>query len=277
MPNEDFTSPHWLTQQNKKKLKEAYKRAHEIRQFERKLYWKRATYFWAFELVALTGLGTLFFKHLEQEGSKQFSGALFLVSLGGTLITLLWLLVLCGSKSWQKNWEKHLDVLEYYFSGNLYKCMFLNGKNPFSSSAASIAIVVVFLFFWNISLIFSFNTLINLIVSSQISIYIYYIVFFTLTAIIIAISTHLLRGSPHKIRRSDFSLTIRYPEILSTSESEIIPGDRAPATSRPSGTAPGSARQQSPSSRYPRRPAGRPRFPARLPRCLPSRSPRRAA
>lgn len=220
LPNEDFTSPPQLTQENKKKLKEAYKRAHEIRQFEIELYWKRATYFWAFELVALTGLGALFFKHLEAESSKQITGALLLVSFGGTLITYLWMLVLRGSKSWQKNWEKHVDILEYYFSGNLYKCMFLNGKNPFSSSAASQAIVAVFLFFWAICLIFSFNTLINLFDFFKDNIFICFCIFILLLSAVTYFITRHLRGSPHEIKHTDFSLTIRRPEISARSNTD---------------------------------------------------------
>lgn len=102
LPEREFIPLSSMTVEEKEKVKEAYTRTHEIRKFEIELYWKRATYFWAFELVALTGLGALFFKFLEQDNSKQITGALFVVSLGGTIITYLWMLVLLGSKSWQK-------------------------------------------------------------------------------------------------------------------------------------------------------------------------------
>lgn len=100
LPEREFIPLSSMTVEEKEKVKEAYTRTHEIRKFEIELYWKRATYFWAFELVALTGLGALFFKFLEQDNSKQITGALFVVSLGGTIITYLWMLVLLGSKSW---------------------------------------------------------------------------------------------------------------------------------------------------------------------------------
>lgn len=155
--------------------------------------------------------------------------------------------------------------------------MFLNGKNPFSSSAASRAIVAVFLCFWFICLIFSFNEFISLFDFSKNNAFSCYFIFIFSLAIIADYLTDILRGSPHKTKISDFSLTIRRPEILSTLNSNMNSNPAFPATSHPDGTTRGCPRPQSPSSRSPYRPAVRPRFPARLPRCRPSRSPHRAA
>lgn len=271
LPERDFIPLSNITKQNKKKLKEAYTRAHEIRKFEIELYWKRATYFWAFELVALTGFGALFFKLLEPKNSLQITGALSLVSFGGTLITYLWMLVLLGSKSWQKNWEKHLDMLEYYFSGNLYKCMFLCGENPFSSSAASTYIAKTFLAFWIICLTYS---LISFLEALNLSYgWIIFCSFIFLLSLYYTCKRlgHKLKGSPHKTTQDNFSLTIRYPQITPTPCPDANSCSPVPAVSRPCGAKPGSARPQNPSSWHRRRPARRPQRPALLPRCQPSR------
>jgi hypothetical protein len=47
------------SQEEREKLRAALERAHDIRKLEIDLYWKRATYFWAFQLIALTGAGIL--------------------------------------------------------------------------------------------------------------------------------------------------------------------------------------------------------------------------
>lgn len=54
LPEKNFIPLSSMTSEDKKKVKEAYTRTHEIRKFEIELYWKRAIYFGAFELVALT-------------------------------------------------------------------------------------------------------------------------------------------------------------------------------------------------------------------------------
>lgn len=271
LPERDFIPLSSITKQNKKKLKEAYTRTHEIRKFEIELYWKRATYFWAFELVALTGFGALFFKLLEPQNSLQITGALLLVSFGGTLITYLWMLVLLGSKSWQKNWEKHLDMLEYYFSGNLYKCMFLCGENPFSSSAASTYIAKSFFVFWIICLMYSLISFLKVLNLSY-----GWIIFCTFAFLLSMDYTCMrlrqkLKGSPHKTNQDDFSLTIRFPQIASASCTDANDPSPAPAACRPCGAKPGSTRPQNLSSQHRRRPARRPQRPALLPRCQPSR------
>jgi|GEM_PF-676302 len=117
---------------------EAYRKAHEIRQFEIGLFWQRATYYWAFILAAFTAhfalLGLLF------SGEKDFSipelynlpglslFALSITSFFCYFFSLCWVLMNKGSKFWQNNWEGHIDELEQEFSGDLYKTI-LNTKN----------------------------------------------------------------------------------------------------------------------------------------------------
>jgi hypothetical protein len=88
------------------KLKAAHARAHDIRKFEIELYWKRATYFWAFQLVAFTALGLLF-----KDGELANPGLLIIPGTIGTVTAFAGYLTARGSKFWQQNWEAHVDLL----------------------------------------------------------------------------------------------------------------------------------------------------------------------
>ena len=98
------------------KEKEALEQALDIRKFEINLYWKRAAYFWTFIGAALVGfLAVQSFDHnIRQEMSV-------LLSCLGVVFSYSWLLVNRGSKYWQENWEKHVDILEDKVTGPLYK------------------------------------------------------------------------------------------------------------------------------------------------------------
>src|ERR1017187_9081897 len=94
------------------KLEAARRLAHDIRQFEIELYWKRATYFWAFQLIAFTTLGLLF-KDGNIVGLGQLPlGRLLIPAPIGVITALAGYLTARGSKFWQKNWEAHVDLLE---------------------------------------------------------------------------------------------------------------------------------------------------------------------
>jgi hypothetical protein len=105
--------------EKKTKAERALELALEIRKFEIKLYWKRATYFWAFLAVALAGyLTVLDAKNLCPQDKAD---ALLVVSCLGVIFSLAWYFVNRGSKFWQENWEKHVDLLENGINGPLYK------------------------------------------------------------------------------------------------------------------------------------------------------------
>jgi len=108
----------------KSKKAEALKYALEIRRFEIELYWKRATYFWAFIGATLAGYGavqasTISFKH-------DLSVAL---SCLGLVFSFGWFCVNKGSKHWQENWENHVDLLEDDIIGPLYKIVLERPKS----------------------------------------------------------------------------------------------------------------------------------------------------
>lgn len=110
----------------KTKAEKALELALDIRKFEIELYWKRATYFWAFLAVALAG-------YLTVLGSKDICGkeksdALLGLSCLGIVFSLAWYFVNRGSKFWQENWEKHVDMLEDGINGPLYKTIMKKEK-----------------------------------------------------------------------------------------------------------------------------------------------------
>jgi hypothetical protein len=98
---------------DKNLLSRALNQALEARKFEIEMYWKRATYFWAFIGVAFVGFVTLL------KDSHGFS-ALVLAQIG-FVFSLAWHLVNRASKAWQENWENHVELLEDKVIGPLYK------------------------------------------------------------------------------------------------------------------------------------------------------------
>src|ERR1017187_1584406 len=98
------------------KREKALEHALDIRKFEIELYWKRATYFWAFIGATFAGYGA----------AQAFSVAArtdlsVLVSSLGVVFSFGWFCVNKGSKHWQENWENHVDMLEDGVAGPLYK------------------------------------------------------------------------------------------------------------------------------------------------------------
>ncbi|MDQ6956034.1 MAG: hypothetical protein Q9M21_02440 [Mariprofundaceae bacterium] len=107
----------------KGKETEALKHALDIRKFEIELYWKRATYFWTF--IGATMAGFLAVQASTAENKQDL--AVILACLG-TVFSFGWVLVNRGSKFWQENWEKHVDVLEDKVTGPLYKIVMSRNK-----------------------------------------------------------------------------------------------------------------------------------------------------
>lgn len=93
---------------------EAFRLAVETRKFEIELYWKRATYFWAFIAVTFAGYGA----SLRLNDSSFIS---FFLSCFGLVLSLGWYYANRGSKQWQENWEHHVDHLGERIVGPLFK------------------------------------------------------------------------------------------------------------------------------------------------------------
>jgi hypothetical protein len=101
--------------------KEALEKALDIRKFEIDLYWKRATYFWGFLIVIFAGYFAVLGSKLEYLSYRDKLLALLLISCLGFIFSYCWFLVNKGSKYWQNNWERHVDMLEDEIMGPLYK------------------------------------------------------------------------------------------------------------------------------------------------------------
>jgi hypothetical protein len=103
----------------------------DIRKFEIDLYWRRATYFWAFIAVALGG-------HVTVLGMKDIStsdrgDALITTSCLGLVFSTAWYFINRASKYWQENWEAHVDLLENETIGPLYKTVISDHRKCFWS------------------------------------------------------------------------------------------------------------------------------------------------
>ncbi|MCA3217353.1 MAG: hypothetical protein ING59_02090 [Burkholderiales bacterium] len=101
--------------------------ATDIRKFEIELYWKRATYFWAFIGAAFAGYALTYKTSADHEPWLSL-----LFSALGLIFSFAWYLVNRGSKFWQNNWERHVDMLEDMTLGPLYKIIAsdISTKNP---------------------------------------------------------------------------------------------------------------------------------------------------
>jgi hypothetical protein len=101
----------------------ALEHALDIRKFEIDLYWKRASYFWG--LIAASFAG--YFLLQNAEPCKRNHSSVFIISCIGFMLSFAWYLVNRGSKYWQQNWERHVDVLAETIIGPLYRTTLSKG------------------------------------------------------------------------------------------------------------------------------------------------------
>ncbi len=107
----------------KDKEAEALKQALDIRKFEIELYWKRATYFWAFIAATMAG-----FLAVQASAASNKQDLAVILACLGMVFSFGWICVNRGSKFWQENWEKHVDLLEDKVTGPLYKIVLSRNK-----------------------------------------------------------------------------------------------------------------------------------------------------
>jgi hypothetical protein len=128
------------------RAKAALKRAYHLRDFEIEHYWKRATYFWAFQVAIFAAFGLLWKETGEKPGTNPVTVVLAAL---GVLTALANALSARGSRFWQNNWEKHIDILEDEIEGRLYKTVWLSdGKVSFSVSRVNQYLSDYFVIFW---------------------------------------------------------------------------------------------------------------------------------
>ena len=149
------------------KVSEALKVALDTRKFEIEMYWKRATYFWAFIAATFTG----FFVLLNSDNIDNHRGFTILISVMGLFFSIGWNYVNRGSKHWQENWERHVAYLEDEVQGPLFKYVKypdtkfkqFNKGYHFSVSKVNQLLSLMMVAFWFIlfvySVFFSFHKL----------------------------------------------------------------------------------------------------------------------
>ena len=91
--------------------------AWSAKNFEIDNYWRRATYFWAFQVASFAGYFAVFSSSFYEENTE----VLYCVVCIGFVTAFAGALSNNGSKSWQRNWENHVDMLEDKVTGPLYK------------------------------------------------------------------------------------------------------------------------------------------------------------
>lgn len=112
--------------------KEALARAHELRKFEIENYWRRATYFWAFQVAAFALLGLIW----KEIGELDRLALLAPAGLGAISAQVGWLTAK-GSKFWQENWEAHVDLLEQEVEGRMTQVVLSKNGAQYSVSAVN--------------------------------------------------------------------------------------------------------------------------------------------
>src|SRR5438034_8243387 len=118
--------------QHNERAKAAFEKAWEIRKFEIEMYWKRATYFWTFIASTFVGYFALTASNNYRRSDPLHHAEVYFVICVGFILSFAWLLTNIGSKSWQRHWEVHVDLLEDRFTGPLYKTVYQ--KKTFSVS-----------------------------------------------------------------------------------------------------------------------------------------------
>lgn len=106
---------------SERKRFQALKEAQEIRKFEISLYWKRTGFFWAFITIIYTAFFHVLCKYIDCPcGYALFVPVISALAGLGFFFSAAWHMVNKGSKFWQKNWEKHVSLLEKSEIGPLY-------------------------------------------------------------------------------------------------------------------------------------------------------------
>jgi len=118
----------------KQKMELALERAWHNRDFEIDKYWSRATYFWAFIAATFAGyIAVMASNKMQPEFQNELAFAIICM---GVIFSTSWVLVNIGSKKWQENWEKHIDMLEDSVTGPIYKTVW--NKTAYSVSTINI-------------------------------------------------------------------------------------------------------------------------------------------
>lgn len=106
------------------KIFKAYEKAWDARKFEIDNYWKRTTYFWAFQITSFTAYLAILNSSFYNNDPYKNSDILFCIISIVFITSMSWALINKGSKFWQRHWEKYIDILEDNVTGPLYKTIY---------------------------------------------------------------------------------------------------------------------------------------------------------
>ena len=169
-------------------IQATYEKAWESKNFEISNYWKRATYFWAFQIASFAG----YFSVIDSEEYKIHPQILYFVNCIGFVTALAWLLSNRGSKGWQRNWEQHVDLLEDNITGPLYKT--IRSHNTYSVSRLNELVSGFIIGIWSILFLKYYDDKIEFNAAAKID---YQILFATLILISISVSMIFFYGRGH--------------------------------------------------------------------------------
>ena len=146
-----------FNEHNELKRGKALDRAYQLRSFEIEHYWKRATYFWAFQAAIFAAIFAALaaaFDPTKPNAAANWGLITVALSVLGVLTAVANYLSARGSKFWHENWEKHIEMLEDEIEGRLYKTVWLpkekasKGKTSFSVSRVNLLLSSYFIIFW---------------------------------------------------------------------------------------------------------------------------------
>ena len=139
------------------KVEAALEKAHEIRQFEIRLYWQRSLFYWGFVLTLFAGLSLIttseeFIKVISSDKNESSNTILLMMAFGisllGSFVSYAWRYIEKSSHAWQQNWELHIDFLEDDVTGRLYKTPLGKRDDFFSVSKITKTVITAFTIFW---------------------------------------------------------------------------------------------------------------------------------
>jgi len=132
----------FIENRTEEQIKAAYSKAWEAKNFEIENYWKRANYFWAFQVASFAG----YFAVLSSAAYASDPQVLYIVVCIGVITGFAWFLTNKGSKAWQRHWEIHVDMLEEKVTGPLYKIVTVT--KTYSVSKLNEIVSVFFIGIW---------------------------------------------------------------------------------------------------------------------------------
>ncbi|MFJ5438106.1 hypothetical protein ACIPT2_09570 [Pectobacterium brasiliense] len=152
-------------------LREAYDKAHQIRNLEVDLYWKRTTYCWTLIAALLTICGLLLSAYFKPDDLEKRDSTILIaiaaISALGVIITYICQLIAISGEYWKKNWEMHISMLEPLFSGKIYSTHLVSSR--YRASIAKLNFILFFIIYSSWASILLLMIEINLPTENKIS------------------------------------------------------------------------------------------------------------